>query len=54
MPSPPDEKLISSKEILELKGISRATLNNYVKMGILPRPVVRTPFDEMRGIRKIG
>ncbi|MBN2124181.1 MAG: hypothetical protein JW821_07805 [Deltaproteobacteria bacterium] len=54
MPFPPDEKRISSKEILELKGISRATLNNYVKMGILPKPVVRAPLDDLRGIRKIG
>jgi adenylate cyclase len=30
--------LISSKELLERTGISRATLNNYVQLGILSRP----------------
>lgn len=30
--------MISSKQLLEQTGISRATLNNYVQLGILPRP----------------
>jgi hypothetical protein len=30
--------LITSKEILSVTGISRATLNNYIKMGIIPKP----------------
>jgi len=38
-PPPP----ISSKELLERSGLSRATLNNYVSLGILPKPVVRHP-----------
>ncbi len=33
--------LISSKEILETTGISRSTLNNYISLGILPKPIVR-------------
>src|SRR4051812_34125071 len=36
-------KLISSKEILVKTGISRATLNNYITLGILSRPLVRQP-----------
>ena len=32
---------ISSKEVLERTGISRSTLNNYIALGILPKPVVR-------------
>ena len=31
---------LTSKEVLERTGISRATLNNYITLGILPRPVV--------------
>jgi class 3 adenylate cyclase len=39
------EKEISSVEIINKTSISRATLNNYIKMGILPRPLVRRPED---------
>jgi DNA-binding transcriptional MerR regulator len=48
------KKLISSKEILLKTGISRATLNNYIKMGFLPRPVVMRPPGGMQGVKKIG
>jgi class 3 adenylate cyclase/DNA-binding transcriptional MerR regulator len=40
--------MISSKEILERTGISRSTLNNYISLGILPKPVVR-PADAKDG-----
>ncbi len=33
--------MIASKELLALTGISRATLNNYIAMGLLPRPEVK-------------
>ena len=46
--------LITSKEILMKTGISRATLNNYIKMGILPRPLVMRPKGPMKGVKKIG
>jgi hypothetical protein len=49
-----DEKFISSREILEMSGISRATLNNYIKMGILPKPVVQKPVEGMEGVKQIG
>lgn len=39
--------MLTSKELLEKTGISRATLNNYVARGLLPRPVVASP--ELRG-----
>ena len=42
--------MLSSKELLEKTGISRATLNNYVARGLLPRPVVARP--EMRGSKQ--
>jgi len=44
-----EPKLISSKEVLEKTGVSRATLNNYIKLGILPRPVVHEPGEEESG-----
>lgn len=35
--------MLNSKQLIELTGISRATLNNYVALGILPSPVIKTP-----------
>ena len=32
--------MISSKELIETAEISRATLNNYVGLDLLPKPVV--------------
>lgn len=46
--------MITSKVIIENIGISRATLNNYIKLGILPRPVVGPPPPEDKGIKQIG
>lgn len=33
--------MLTSRTLLEATGISRATLNNYIAMGLLPRPEVR-------------
>lgn len=33
--------MITSKYLLEQTGLSRATLNNYISLGLLPRPVVK-------------
>lgn len=52
-----DEKYqdwVSSKEIIDLCGISRATLNNYIKLGIIQKPVVLKPREGMEGTKKIG
>ena len=38
--------MLNSKQIIEMAGISRATLNNYVALGILPNPVVKTSPDD--------
>src|SRR4030043_409829 len=46
--------LISSIDILEKTGLSRATLNNYIKMGIIPRPIVRKPEKASIKARQIG
>src|SRR3989304_5872399 len=40
-PDNANTSLITSKELLEQTGISRATLNNYIKDGIIPRPLVK-------------
>ena len=50
----PGNDLITSKEIIDKTGISRATLNNYIKMGILPKPIVRKPGPEQKGVKQIG
>jgi class 3 adenylate cyclase/DNA-binding transcriptional MerR regulator len=46
--------LITSKDLIEKTGISRATLNNYIKLGILPKPIVRRPGPEQKGVKQIG
>ena len=48
-----DSKQISSKEIIARTGISRATLNNYIGLDLLPSPTVRKP-EEPGGPTKIG
>lgn len=45
---------ITSKDIIAKTGISRATLNNYIKMGILPKPIVRKAGPEQQGAKQIG
>jgi class 3 adenylate cyclase/DNA-binding transcriptional MerR regulator len=49
-----NSNLITSKELIEKTGISRATLNNYIKMGILPKPIVRSPGPDQKGVKQIG
>lgn len=44
--------MLTSKQIIELTGISRATLNNYIALGILEKPLVqRTKDDDGRAPR---
>ena len=45
---------VSSRDILTKTGISRATLNNYIKNGLLPKPEVRNPGTLGYGARQIG
>jgi len=54
MAIPSQKNLITSKDVLKLTGISRATLNNYIKIGILPKPVVQKPKTGLKTIKKIG
>ena len=51
MSSLDNNELISSKEVLEKSGISRATLNNYIKMGIIPKPIVQSPKEGVAEIK---
>ena len=46
--------MLNSKEILEQTGISRATLNNYIGWGIVPKPEVLPPEPEDGGAPRIG
>ncbi len=39
--------MLSSLELLQACGISRATLNNYIALGLLPKPVVRNPGGDL-------
>ncbi len=46
--------MINSKQLIELTGISRATLNNYVALGILPNPLIRTLRGEEGRATRLG
>lgn len=45
---------VSSLDIIDKTGISRATLNNYIKMNILPRPMVKKPQEPAIRARMLG
>ncbi len=45
---------ISSLDILRKTGISRATLNNYIQMGLIPKPRVMKPEGQGFKARRIG
>jgi class 3 adenylate cyclase/DNA-binding transcriptional MerR regulator len=47
--------MLSSLEVMQISGISRATLHNYIALGLLPKPLVRNPGDDQRTTaRQIG
>jgi DNA-binding transcriptional MerR regulator len=46
--------LLTSKEVIERTGISRATLHNYIGTGLLPRPDVLPPQPEDGDAPRIG
>ena len=50
----PRSSLLNSKELLEKTGISRATLNNYIAFGIVPRPEVLPPQPQDGAAPRIG
>jgi len=46
--------MINSKQLIELTDISRATLNNYVALGILPNPIIKTPSNNEGRATRLG
>ncbi len=46
--------MLNSKQLIEMTGISRATLNNYVALGILPNPVIKTSPDDAGRATRLG
>ena len=44
--------MISSKELMDATGISRATLNNYIQQGLLPRPAVGGQTESAAALSK--
>lgn len=49
-----ENSMLSSKAILDRTGISRATLNNYIALGILPKPVMQPDGAGERGRSRLG
>lgn len=43
--------MLSSKDLIEQTGISRATLNNYIALGLLPKPEIRPAISGGRATR---
>lgn len=48
------EAMYTSRELMAKAGISRATLNNYIALGILPKPVVSKSAKNGKSIPRIG
>src|SRR5660397_50277 len=46
--------MVSSKDIIVKTGISRATLNNYIRLGILSKPLVRQTTAGEGGAKVLG
>lgn len=46
--------MLSSKDLIEQTGISRATLNNYIALGLLSKPLVVNPGAGAGGPRQLG
>ena len=46
--------MLSSKDLLDRTGISRATLNNYIALGILPKAVVKITPSEGGRMARVG
>lgn len=46
--------MLNSKQLIEMTGMSRATLNNYVALGILPSPIIRTSPDDAGRATRLG
>ena len=47
-------KQLTSKELITMTGISRATLYNYVSLGILPKPQIKAPEKGHGRAKRLG
>ncbi|MFT7460807.1 MAG: adenylate cyclase [Planctomycetota bacterium] len=47
-------RILTSKQLIELAGISRATLNNYISLGILKKPTVQPAQNNNTRAPRIG
>ena len=58
MPSPSKQPakapLLTSTELMQRTGLSRATLNNYIALGILPKPLVKRPRSGRARTARMG
>ncbi|MEN6638107.1 MAG: MerR family transcriptional regulator, partial [Smithella sp.] len=52
--APLRKQWISSLDVINKTGISRATLNNYIKINLLPRPAVKRPETTDARARMLG
>ena len=50
----PDIGLITSKEIINKTGISETTLDNFIILGILPKPIVTKAGSDEKGANQLG
>jgi adenylate cyclase len=46
--------MYSSKELMDKAGVSRATLNNYIGMGLISKPIVKNPNSADDKARRLG
>jgi adenylate cyclase len=46
--------MISSKDLIDKTGISRATLNNYISSGLLPKPILQQVTGDTAGPKLLG
>ena len=44
----------TSKQIIDITQLSRATLNNYISLGLIARPIVMNPGKAGGGARQLG
>jgi adenylate cyclase len=46
--------MLTSREVIEKTGVSRATLNNYIARGLIQGPEVRNPDSPNDPARRLG
>ena len=49
-----DSNLITSKDIFNKTGISETTLENFIILGILPKPIVKHPKSDINELTPVA